>query len=205
MHLRPLAAAFVLLGAGFPALAQEATTDSETLNQLLACRELTDDAARLACQDAQLASLAEATETGRLVVVERSALREVERESFGLNLISVGRLGGFLRRSENAEAHAASESETFADGSVATYDDFGQIESLTGLSIQSVDRVRNKLHVTLADGQVWAQTDSTPLPGISRRALQNGLTADIESGALGSHFMRLSAFPSRRFRAERIR
>ena len=37
MHLRPLAAAFVLLGAGFPALAQDVRTDSDTLNSLLAC------------------------------------------------------------------------------------------------------------------------------------------------------------------------
>ena len=205
MHLKIAATTLALLGAGFPALAQDVSTDSDTLNQLLACRQLTDDAARLACQDEHLANLADATETGRLVVVERQALREVERESFGLNLNSVGRLGGFLRRSENAEARAASERETFADGSVATYDEEGQIESLSGLSVQSVERVRNKLQVTLSDGQVWAQTDSTQLPGVPRRALRDGLTVDIESGALGSHFMRLSAFPSRRFRAERIR
>ncbi|WP_306016040.1 hypothetical protein [Oceanicaulis sp. MMSF_3324] len=189
----------------FPALAQDAATDSDTLNRLLACRALSDEGARLACQDEHLAALAQATESGRVVVVERQALREVERESFGLNLSSVGRLGSFLRRSDSAEARAAAETETFSDGSVATYDETGQIESLSGLAVQSVDRVRNKLRVTLVNGQVWAQTDSTPLPGVSRRAIRDGLTVEIENGALGSHFMRLSSSPSRRFRAERIR
>ena len=63
MHLRPLAAAFVLLGAGFPALAQDVRTDSDTLNSLLACRAIGDDAARLACQDEQLDALAQAFST----------------------------------------------------------------------------------------------------------------------------------------------
>jgi len=65
--------------------------------------------------------------------------------------------------------------------------------------------VRGKLRVTLANGQVWAQTDSTRLPTISDRDVRNGLTAEIESGLMGAHFMSLSSNTRRRFRAERIR
>ncbi|EAP89110.1 MAG: hypothetical protein CMH91_10160 [Oceanicaulis sp.] len=204
MHLRPLAAAFVLLGAGFPALAQDVRTDSDTLNSLLACRAIGDDAARLACQDEQLDALAQATEAGRVVVVERQALRQVEREGFGLNLPSMGRLGAFLRGSD-AERVAAADSETFEDGSIATYNAEGSLEALTGLPVETVERVRGKLRVTLANGQVWAQTDSTRLPTISDRDVRNGLTAEIESGLMGAHFMSLSSNTRRRFRAERIR
>ena len=207
MHLKTAATALILLGAGFPALAQDASTDSDTLNQLLACRQLTDDAARLACQDEHLAALAQATANGRLVVVERQALRQVERESFGFNLPSVGRLGGFLRRSDaetENEQVAQAETETFEDGSTATYNASGAMERLTGLPVSAVTTQGGKLRVTLANGQVWAQTDSTRLPRISRRAVQDGLTAEIETGLLGAHFMSLSNNERRRFRAERV-
>ena len=208
MQLRSLATACALISVSFPALAQGAETESETLNRLLACQALTDDAARLACQDEHLATLAEATQTGRIVVVERQALRQVERESFGLNLPSVGRLGGFLRRSSSdtagAEQVAEAETETFEDGSVATYNEEGSLDSLTGLPVEEVETVRGKLRITLANGQVWAQTDSTRIPTISNRDVRNGLTAEIETGLMGAHFMTLSNNTRRRFRAERI-
>ena len=203
MQLRSLAAACVFMGISFPALAQDAGTDSETLNQLLACRALSDDAARLACQDEHLASLAQATETGRVVVVERQALREVERESFGFNLPSVGRLGDFLRRPEREDV-AEAETEVLEDGSTATYNDNGSLDRLAGIPVSNVSMRGGKLRVTLANGQVWAQTDSTRLPRISSRAVREGLTAEIETGLLGAHFMTLSNNERRRFRAERV-
>ena len=203
MQLRSLAAACVFMGMSFPAMAQDAGTDSETLNRLLACRTLSDDAARLACQDEHLASLAQATETGRVVVVERQALREVERESFGFNLPSVGRLGDFLRRPEREDV-AEAETEVLEDGSTATYNDNGSLDRLAGIPVSNVSMRGGKLRVTLANGQVWAQTDSTRLPRISSRAVREGLTAEIETGLLGAHFMTLSNNERRRFRAERV-
>lgn len=206
MQLKSVMTALALMGAGFPALAQGVETESETLNRLLACRALTDDAARLACQDEHLATLAQAAESGRVVVVERQALRQVERESFGLNLPSVGRLGGFLRRPDSADATelAQAETETLEDGSVARYNAEGSLERLTGVPVSEVSMRGGKLRITLANGQVWAQTDSTRLPSISSRTVQNGLTADIETGLLGAHFMSLSNNERRRFRAERV-
>ena len=203
MQLRSLAAACVFMGMSFPAMAQDAGTDSETLNRLLACRTLSDDAARLACQDEHLASLAQATETGRVVVVERQALREVERESFGFNLPSVGRLGDFLRRPEREDV-AEAETEVLEDGSTATYNDNGSLDRLAGIPVSNVSMRGGKLRVTLANGQVWAQTDSPRLPRISSRAVREGLTAEIETGLLGAHFMTLSNNERRRFRAERV-
>ncbi|VXC65629.1 hypothetical protein [Oceanicaulis alexandrii] len=205
MQLRSLAAAIAVLAASAPALAQEAQSESDTLNRLLACRALSDDAARLACQDEHLNTFAQATETGRIVVVERRALREVERESFGLNLPSVGRLGGLLRRRDSEEAATAvAEVETLEDGSTATYNASGSLDSLVGVPVSEVSMRGGKLRITLANGQIWAQTDSTRLPRISSRAVRDGLTADIESGVLGAHFMSLSNSQRRRFRAERV-
>lgn len=204
MQLRSLAAVIAVLGASAPSLAQDAQSEPETLNRLLACRALSDDAARLACQDEHLAVLAQATESGRIVVVERRALREVERASFGLNLPSVGRLGSILRRNEADEAAAVAEVETLEDGSTATYDASGALESLVGVPVSDVSLRNGMLRVTLSNGQVWDQTDSTRLPRISSRALRDGVRADIETGVLGAHFLRLSNHPSRRFRAERV-
>ncbi|WP_420331905.1 hypothetical protein [Oceanicaulis alexandrii] len=204
MQLRSLAAAIAVLAASAPTLAQEAQSESDTLNRLLACRALSDDAARLACQDEHLNTFAQATETGRIVVVERRALREVERESFGLNLPSVGRLGGLLRRRDSEEATEVAEVETLEDGSTATYNASGSLDSLVGVPVSEVSMRGGKLRITLANGQIWAQTDSTRLPRISSRAVRDGLTADIESGVLGAHFMSLSNSQRRRFRAERV-
>lgn len=206
MQLRSLAAALAVLAASAPALAQDAQSESDTLNRLLACRALSDDVARLACQDEHLNTLAQATETGRIVVVERRALREVERESFGLNLPSVGRLGGLLRRPgpEQAEATAVAEVEILEDGSTATYNASGSLESLVGVPVTEVSMQGGKLRISLANGQVWAQTDTRRMARVSSRAVQDGLTADIESGTLGTHFLRMSNNPYRRFRAERV-
>ena len=206
MQLKSLATVFAILVTGAPALAQDPQSESETLNRLLACRALSDDSARLACQDEHLGALAQATESGRIVVVERRALREVERESFGLNLPSVGRLGGLLRRRDSGDSEATemAEVETLEDGSTATYNASGSLESLIGVPVSEVTLRNGKLRITLANGQIWAQTDSTRLPRISSRAVRNGLTADIESGLLGAHFMSLSNNERRRFRAERV-
>ncbi len=64
--------------------------------------------------------------------------------------------------------------------------------------------MRGKLRITLANGKVWAQTDSTRIPTISNRDVRNGLTAEIETGLMGAHFMTLSNNTRRRFRAARI-
>lgn len=195
MLLRPVSLAAALLSA---ATAQAQSDDSETLEALLACRDLAPGEARTACLEQELARFAEAVESGRIVVVERRALREQERAGFGLALPG---LGALLSRDRGAVA----QEEAFEDGSLARYGADGDLEELLGLPVQHVEQIRGKVRVTFANGQVWQQTDDRSIPPISRSRVEAGMTADIERGALGSHHIRLSGYESRRFRAERIR
>jgi hypothetical protein len=177
------------------------------MESLLSCRLIEDSQARLACQDDGLAALSQALDSGRVVLVEREAIRNVGRESFGLSLPSIDSLGNlFGRRSDDGQALAQTEaeSETSAeDGTVTVFDDTGAVDEIRGLTVERVatDRV-GKLTIHLENGQVWRQTDTESVS--VRRSHLDGLTATINRGALGSYFMTLS-HNSRRFRAERLR
>ncbi|HEX8215323.1 MAG TPA: hypothetical protein VF582_07630 [Allosphingosinicella sp.] len=50
------------------------------------CRGLADGAARLRCYDAAVGALAEATRSGTIVVLDRSAVRRTKRSLFGFDL-----------------------------------------------------------------------------------------------------------------------
>ncbi|MGX6647361.1 hypothetical protein ACWCOP_05400 [Maricaulaceae bacterium MS644] len=198
------ALAWLVVPAG--ALAQD-PSDGGAVESLFSCRSIEDPQARLACQDDRLAELSQALDSGRVVLVERDAIRNVERESFGLSLPSIAGLGAFFGRGDNearVSAPVQAETETRAeDGSVTVFDDSGSVDEIRGLAVERVttDRV-GKLTVYLENGQVWRQTDTASVS--VRRSHLDGLTATISRGALSSYFMTLS-HNSRRFRAERLR
>ncbi|MGJ3230386.1 MAG: hypothetical protein ACFE0P_01150 [Oceanicaulis sp.] len=206
----PLALALLL--AANPAAGAQSGPDAGAqpgaVEALLLCRDETEADARLACLDAALAEFDAALETGRLAVVERRQVREVERESFGLTLPSVSGLGTlFARRSRDAapdEPDAAEpETETLEDGAVVVYARDGGVSEIRSLPVAQVTETRaGLLVITLENGQVWRQT-SPSMVRTPRRNDLDGLTARIESGVLGAYFMELSHHP-RRFRAERV-
>jgi hypothetical protein len=182
-------------------------TQSETVDAMLACRSVDDDAQRLACLDAQLAELSQAIDSGRLVIVERSAIRAVERDGFGISLPSVSSLGSLFARSSDEAADEArsveERTEVQEDGSEVIYAPGGGIEQMRGLPVRSVTTNRaGDLVVTLENGQVWVQSDTTRVRA-PRRNEMDGLSASVEDGALSSFFMELS-HTSRRFRVRRL-
>ncbi|MFP4519258.1 MAG: hypothetical protein ACLFQ5_07375 [Oceanicaulis sp.] len=196
-----LAAALILTPAAFAQPSPE--SDSAVVDSLLACSALQDDTARLACQDTALADFSAALDTGRLAVVERSVVREVERESFGLSMPRIAELGGLFRRSDSDADDGTPEEEVMADGSVAVLNAAGGIEELRGLGVDRVTVGRDDmLTVHLENGQVWRQTSNRNVRP-PRRDDMDDLTASIERGALSSHFLELS-HNGRRFRVERI-
>jgi len=172
------------------------------MNGLLQCRAIEAPDARLACQDEQLAIVAAALDEQRLVIIEQQAVRDVQRDSFGLSMPSLTGLRRIFgdRVDGNQDTVIA-----FEDGVRAESDASGRLASLEGLAVASVETdVRGRLIVTLENEQVWRQTDSTQIQRVRSRHFENDLTATIESGALGSYFMKLSHSP-RRFRARRVR
>lgn len=183
------------------ALAHQDEPASPAYTALMACRAVEPDTERMACMDRELAAFARAVETGHVVVIEREAVRALERESFGIAMPGVQRLTGLLRRGGGESAEA--ETETLQDGSQIIYRADGGVEEMRALPVRTVNYDRTgRAIVTLANGQVWVQTDSTQFGRVSRSRLEEGLTADLIPGALGSYFMALSHHP-RRFRARR--
>lgn len=184
------------------ALAAQSEPPAPAYEALMACRSVEVEAERLACLDRELANFAEAVEARRVVVIERDAVRALERESFGIEMPGIQRLTGLLRR--GGSEPAGPETETLADGSQIVYRADGGVEEMRSLPVTAVryDRAGMAI-VTLANGQVWIQTDSTSFGRVTRARLESGLTADLFPGALGSNFMALSHHP-RRFRTRRL-
>lgn len=202
MAAQHFAAAAMLVALAAPAaLSAQTEPPARAYEALIACRSVESQAERMACLDRELALFADAVESGRVVVIEREAVRALERESYGISMPGVQRLTGLLRRGGSQSSEP--ETETLEDGSQVIYRADGGVDEMRALPVADVryDRV-GKVIVTLANGQVWVQTDSTTFGRVTSARLQDGITADLYPGALGSHFMALSHHP-RRFRVRR--
>jgi hypothetical protein len=102
-----------------------------------------DSGARLQCYDTAVASFAQATEAGTVVVVDREAIRRTRRSLFGLSLPGLPFFGG-----DDSDAPSEIEAKI---GSVSAAD-YG------------------KWLITLEDGAVWQTTEANtrlrdPRPG----------------------------------------
>lgn len=210
----------LLLFAAALAGPSPASAQSGPLDAALACRDIDDDAARLACQDAALADLSDAVEAGRIRVVAArlggdrpapgaqagsASTAEAETETGSGPVSAIASLGGLFRRDDDGEqAQSAAREEALEDGSVAVYDRDGEIDEVRGLPVARVSADRfDRLTVYLQNGQVWRQT-STDFVSPPDEDEFASLTAEIDSGLFGSYFMELS-HNGRRFRAERVR
>ncbi|MFC4724424.1 hypothetical protein AB6B38_07195 [Glycocaulis abyssi] len=187
------ASALALAGAGASAQEQQS---SALVDELLACRAIASDTDRLACMDRTSAALDTAMSAGELTVLERARAAAAERSTFGTAVAGAGRMFGSLF----AGSSALPAEQAYDDGAVAVRTESGDIQALLGVPVRAIRTdPLGKLVVTLADGQVWRQTDARRIP-VPRNT--EGLTVEIERGAMSSHFMRLSTHPVR-FRAAR--
>ena len=76
-----LAIAVILAGANVPAVAQEAPAK---VKDMVACRSIEDDQARLACYDQKVAVFDDAQSSGELLVAEKEVVDKARRDVFGL-------------------------------------------------------------------------------------------------------------------------
>lgn len=156
---------------GQAALAQEPTASTEAV---YACVGLEDDAERLACYDSAVGRLQQAEEAGELTTVSREDIEEVRRDSFGFSLPSLPRLALPSLNGEDDE-----------------------LDRITVAVARVRPDVYGKAIVTLENGQVWRQTDSTLVPEVRHGADE----AEIRKAAFGSFKMKLDN--GRSFRARR--
>ena len=182
-----------------------AQTGSDTpLEPLFTCRDIVEDSARLACLDAAVDALRAGTASGEVVAVDRQQIEAAEEATWGLDIPGFRMPGmpGFSLGGDDAELAAVDAADASPDRVVTRRDD-GSIERIEQIVVTGLTTTRSgDAEVTLANGQVWRQTDGTHVQGL-RRGATDGLTASIRSGALGSFFMRLDN-GGRWFRAERV-
>lgn len=155
----PLVAAIGL--ASLPAVAKDKAPPAppKVLVDLMACRQIADPAARLACYDSQTAALASATERSEVVVADRQQVEQTRRGLFGFALPVSPLLDG--------------------DGKG---EEVKKLETL----VVSARRARGGgWIITVADAGTWEQTDSKALP----LSPKPGQKVVITRGALGSYFV----------------
>jgi hypothetical protein len=112
------------------------TGTPQSIQQLLACRSITDSAQRLACYDRQAAAVGQGIASKELVVIDKARANAAKRSLFGFSIPDFGGLFG----------GAADEVKEIA----STITKVGQ--DPYGAWV-----------VSLADGSTWAQQDDAPL------------------------------------------
>ena len=174
---QPLILAGLLMLAPTPLLAEpNATERPEVLSRLTACRAITDDRARLACFDTQVAALAAAEASREIAVVDRQQLRRTRRSLFGLNLPNLGIFGGDGDHDQNQEG-------------------ITEINSTIRSTSSGAD---GRWQFALQDGAVWVQTDGRQPSGIHA-----GNPVRIRRGPLGSYIANIGERPGIRVMRQR--
>lgn len=138
----------------------------EIFRKLIDCRTVADNAARLACYDAQVAKLDEAESRNELVVVDKEQVRKARKGLFGLSLPDLGGVfGGGDDKGEDAQGLSEIES-TIKSAKEGNY---------------------GKWIIVLEDGARWEQTEAKDI-----RDPKPGQPIKIRKAALGSFFANIN-------------
>ena len=161
-----------------PALAQEAP-----LTRVYACTDVVDATARLACFDAAVAGLKQQQAGGDLAVVSRQQVQKVEKEAFGLSVPSASEL----------VASAGPASAAPAGVTAPARSEKARPLDRVSLGVKSVSKgADGKAVITMDNGQVWKQTDTTKL----KIQGKGPWTAEVRKAALGSYMLSVDDRPS---------
>ena len=170
--VRWLFAGLVVASLAGPAVAQE-DRRAPILDQLAACRAMTDPAQRLACYDTAAAALDSAERSGDVVVLDRTQVQEARRGLFGFSVPSLSMFGG-AREGEEEEVDNVS------------------------YVVRSAREVRDgEWLFVMEDGSVWRQIDGR-MWGRPRA----GQPAVVRRASLGSFLMNVGEAPAIRVRRE---
>ncbi|MBL8530130.1 MAG: hypothetical protein JNK94_00215 [Hyphomonadaceae bacterium] len=172
--MRPILLGMLFVALATPAVAQQPAQAPGVLEQVYACATVGEEAARLRCYDDAVGRLRAAQTSGELVAVDRGQVQQIERESFGFSLPSLPRI---FQRTETPGAEPE------------------RTESLTA-QVSGVRQRNTGIYViTLANGQVWEQTDQLP-----PRRLRAGDTVEIRRATFGSYLLHYDRGPAVRVR-----
>lgn len=135
-------AVFATAFLGSPAFAQQnvASRPNDLIQPVRQCRDIQNDAARLACYDASVATLVSA---GEVAVVSRRDVEQNQRRLFGFNVSALNPFEG--------------------------NDSGNDLQSISATMISARDMGRGEWLITLDDGSVWRKTDSADVLFSARR------------------------------------
>ncbi len=164
--------ALVMFGASAAIAKPASAVAPAVLQNVINCRAIVDDKARLRCFDDGVAQLDTANSHGDIAVFDKDAVVRTRRALFGFTMPS---LDIFSHRTGDA-ARDAQDSE------------MQEITAKIGAAAQGAEG----WVFTLDDGARWAQSDDVVLG----RAPKAGMTVVIRRGPLGSFKMRVANGPS---------
>lgn len=157
-----------------PPVAGQAQTParSDLIQGLSGCRQIAENAARLACYDAAASRLDSAEQSGEVVVVNREQVRAARRQAFGFNLPSLD----MFRR-------GAAEPE------------LDRLSLVVAGAFQGGD---GKWVFRTEGGQTWRQTDTARLSPRPRA----GSKLEVRRAAMGSYLANVDGQTAVRVRRE---
>ena len=170
----------VTAGLCRPAVAQDIdrrkalTAPPAIYTDLVACKNIAQSTARLACYDEKVAALQTAQSTNQVVIADREQVREARRGLFGLTLPRIKLFDG--------------------DG-----DEGDQIDAIDGIIKSARITASGKFLIRLEDGAVWQQTGA---PSSDIRTPEAGDTIIIKRAALGSYLAKVNG--GRGFKVKRM-
>lgn len=144
-----------------PASAQEKQGEN-VVDAIVACRDIADTAARLACFDQRVAALAQAKQRKDIVVMDREGVRAAKRGLFGFSLPKI---------------------KLFGDGDGDGDADIKQIDSVVTAARSGAGGLTT---IALKDGTQWQTTEARM--GFNPKS---GDEITITAGALGSYMAKI--------------
>ena len=163
-HTTAILVVVAVIAGGAAGAAEAPQAPPAAMQQLLDCRAKTDNAARLACYDAQVGSLSAAIESKEVVVADRAQIKAAKRSLFGLALPDFNLFGSGDDKKDREE--------------------FSEIKSTI---LQARQRGDRNWILILEGNAKWVQTDAhdfirDPRPGMPiliKRAAMGSYLANI--------------------------
>lgn len=172
--MRIILASLAFIAFAGPAAAQRnqpVESTPEALTQVYACRDITNEAQRLACYDTAVGRLREAETSGSVVAIDRGQAQEMDREAFGFSLPSLSRI---FRGGDRDSA--------------STTPRFEPVDEIA-MEIASVTHQRNGPSTfRMTNGQVWIQIDDE----VARNVRQGGAVT-VRRATFSSYLMSVAA------------
>lgn len=170
--LRLILSLGVLAPAGMAVAQTAPATRPEILDRVVACRQITAEAARLACYDEAVGTLDQAQRQGDVVVVDRNQVREARRQLFGFQMPSIT----LFDQGERPES----------------------VDSIETTLVRAGQYAEGKWVFTLADESVWRQIDSERVNFRNRP----GEAVRVRRAAMGSYLMTIGSSRAVRVRRQ---